>query len=173
MADTGLVGHDFEHFGGDFSTISCDPPSQCQSWQAWWVYVLIWSGFPPLLFKNYVFGVFRVKLSAKNNEKRMVRCTLKLGRHGSFSGLFRLKKPQKVHFYPKMRFLGHNHRWQKIFKWSQNSEYLIFFDESECVWKLRFQTKGYTKKKVGKKRKKFARPFFLKKVTWKKNSAEI
>ena len=129
--------------------------------------------FAPLLFKNYVFGVFRVKLSAKNNEKRMVRCTLKLGRHGSFSGLFRLKKPQKVHFCPKMRFLGHNHRWQKIFKWSQNSEYLIFFDESECVWKLRFQTKGCTKKKVKTNRKKFFRPLFLKKVTWKKNSAEI
>ena len=66
--------------------------------------------FAPLLFQNHVFGVFRVKLSAKNNEKRMVQRTLKLGRHGSFSGLFRLEKPQKVHFYPKMRFLGHNHR---------------------------------------------------------------
>ena len=98
MADAGSAGHDLEHFSENVCCRSCASISHGLSGGGMYL-----SGAArPLLFKNYVFEVFRVKLSAKNNEMRMVWCTLKLGRHDSFSGLLRLKKsifPSKCFFW--------------------------------------------------------------------------
>ena len=67
-----------------------------------------------------------------------------------------------------MTFFDPNQGWQKIFKMAQNSEFLIFFDESKCVWKLRFPSKRFAKKKTKTSEKQIFGTFLPKIGTWKK-----
>ena len=121
-------------------------------------------------FENYILEVRDLKFWAKNNEKRIFLTGLKLSRKFDFWGLF---SPKKSTYGPKMPFFDRNQGWQKIFKIAQKSEFLIFFDESKCVWKLRFHSWRSTKKKMEKSDEKIFRPILRKNVTKKQNSAEI
>ena len=98
-----------------------------------------------------MFEVSRVKLSAKNNKKRMVWSTLKLGRKQHFSGVFSLKKPI---YGPKRPFLALTRSDKKFSKRHRKASFQYFLTSPSAFesWESLLQDPRKNKwQKIGRK----------------------